>query len=178
MCISPLTVSLVNERCTKVEGQAVRAVNDEEEERQTGAMPDRRLEVDRATLVYTHVVQVREDTLSAERLRGTDGRDDLLGQTTTLGNVLERDLHVGRDELVHDSTRDGNAGKDRRHREGEAPRADIGKHETRNERGKEIHAKRDLLGNTLLYQIYKGSSGYTWEKGAEASTYECRFGYV
>lgn len=155
---STLTVSLINERCTEVEGQAVRAVNDEEEERETGAMPDRRLEVDRATLVYTHIVEIRQDTLSAECLRGTDGRDDLFGQTTTLGDVLKGDLHVCRDELVHDSTSDGDAWKDGRHREGEAPGADIGKYETRNEGSKEVDAKRNLLRDTLLHQVCNGPS--------------------
>lgn len=153
MCSSTLTVSLVNERCTKVEGKAVRAVNDEEEERETGAMPDRRLEVDRATLVYTHIVEIRQDTLSAECLRGTDGRDDLFGQTTTLGDVLKGDLHVCRDELVHDSTSDGDAGKDGRHREGKAPGADISKYETRNEGSEEVDAKRNLLRDALLHQV-------------------------
>ena len=62
------TFTVVNDRSTEVESQAVCAVNDEEEERETSTVPDSRLEVDSTALVYTLVVKACEDALGTEGL--------------------------------------------------------------------------------------------------------------
>ena len=139
------TFAVINERSTKVESQAVCAVDDEEEERETGTMPDRSLEVDKTALFDVGVVQIGEDVLSAERLSRTDGREDFFRKRAAFGDVLEGKLHVLGDEPVHDTTCNSDTRQDGRHGEGETPAPDIRKNETGDEGRKEV----DDHGNFL-----------------------------
>ena len=94
-----------------------------------------------------------ERILRAKSMTGTDGGDDLLSDGPSLGNVLERFLHVLGDELVHEATGDGNHGNNRGHGQGEFPLPGVCDDETDGERSQETGRYRDLLGNTLLHKI-------------------------
>ena len=153
------TFAVINECSTKVKSQAVCAVDDEEEDREACAVPDRSFEVDVAALVDMAVVETGEDALRAEGLGGADGRDDLLGEGAALGDVLEGELHVLGDELVHDAAGDGDAGQHGGHGEGEAPGADVGEDETGDERGEEVDDERNLLGRALLNEVWEDGIG-------------------
>ena len=83
-------VALVDERGAKVEGERVRRVDDEEEARETAAVPERGLVIDVERLGDGDVVETREAVLSAERLSCADGRDDLLRERAALGDKRER----------------------------------------------------------------------------------------
>ena len=102
------------------------------------------------------VVETREDALCAEGLGGADRGDDFLGKSTALGNVLQGDLHVGGDVLVHDTASDCNARQDGRHGQGKPPGTDIGEDKTGDEGGEEVDDHGNLLGSTLLYEIWGG----------------------
>lgn len=138
-------MSTINECGTETERQAVGTIDDEEEERETSTVPDRSLEVDCATLVDVSIVKVGKNALCAECLGGANGGDNLFSKSTTLGHVLERELHVSGDELVHDATRDGNAGQHGGHGKGKTPATDIGEDETGDEGSKEVNHKGDLF---------------------------------
>ena len=51
-------------------------------------MPDRSLEVDTVALLDVAVVDASEDTLGAESLGGTDGRNDFFGERSALRDVF------------------------------------------------------------------------------------------
>ena len=147
------TFVAVNERGAEAESEAVASVDDEEEDREACAVPDRSLEVDVAALVDVAVVETGEDALRAEGLGGADGGDDLFREGATLGDVLQGELHVLGDELVHDTASDGDAGQHGGHGEGGAPGADVGEDETGDERGKEVDDERNLFGRALLNEV-------------------------
>ena len=92
------------------------------------------------------VVKARVDVLGAKGLGGADGGDDLLCEGAALSDILEGELHVLGDELVHDAAGDGDAGQHGGHGEGEAPGADVGEDETSDEHGEEVDDERSLLG--------------------------------
>ena len=94
-----------------------------------------------------------ERILRAKSMTGTDGGDDLLSDCPSLGDMLERFLHVLGDELVHEATSDGNHGNDRGHGQGEFPLPGVCDDETDGESSQEIGCHWDLLGNTLLYKV-------------------------
>ena len=121
------TFVAVNERGAEAESEAVASVDDEEEDREACAVPDRSLEVDVAALVDVAVVETGEDALRAEGLGGADGGDDLFREGATLGDVLQGELHVLGDELVHDTASNGDAGQHGGHCKGKAPGVDVGK---------------------------------------------------
>ena len=88
------TFVAVNERGAEAESEAVASVDDEEEDREACAVPDRSLEVDVAALVDMAVVKAGVDVLGAEGLGGADGGDDLLCEGAALCDVLKGELHV------------------------------------------------------------------------------------
>ena len=144
---------MVNESSTEVESETVASVDDEEEEGETGTVPDRSLAVDETALLDVNVVDAGQDALGAEGLGGADGGDDLLGEGSSFGDVLERHLHVLGEELVHDTTCDGDTGQNGGHGKGKTPRTDVGKDETSDEGAEEVDDHGDLLGRALLDEV-------------------------
>ena len=153
------TFVMVNESSTEVESEPVASVDDEEEDREACAVPDCGLEVDVAALVDVAVVETGEDALRAEGLGGADGGDDLFREGATLGDVLQGELHILGDELVHDAAGDGDAGQHGGHGEGGAPGVDVGEDETGDKRGEEVDDERNLLGRALLNEVWKDGIG-------------------
>ena len=147
------TFVMVNESSTEVESAPVASVDDEEEEREASTVPNRSFRVDVTALLDVAVVETGENALRAECLGSTDGGDDLLGKSSALGNVLQRHLHVLGDELVHDTTGNGDTREDGRHGEGESPAANVGEDETADESAKEVDDQSDLLGRALLDKV-------------------------
>lgn len=102
-------------------------------------MPGGSLQVDLEGLVNALVVQFAQDILGPECLSSTNSGNDFLGNATTFGSVLEGQpgtsvnfilqpringrhvLHVGRNELVHDTTGDGDTGENGGHRQCQTP---------------------------------------------------------
>jgi len=106
------TFAGINERGTELEGQRIGSIDNEKHDSEGTTLPDRSLEVDNFGLQDTGVVKRVQRGLRPKGVTGTDCRDDLLGDGPSLGNVLERFLHVLGDELVHETTGDGNHGND------------------------------------------------------------------
>ena len=101
-------------------------------------MPEGSLEVGVMALIDVAIIETGEDALCAEGLGSTDGGDDLFCEGATLGDILQGELHILEDELVHDAASNSDAGQYGGHGEGKAPGADVGEDETGDEHGKEV----------------------------------------
>jgi len=99
------------------------------------------------------VVKRVEHILRSKGVAGADGGDNLFGDTSSLGDVFERLLHIFGDKQVHKATSNCNHGDDRGQGKGEFPLPDEGDDETNDKSGHKTDSHRDLLGNTLLYKI-------------------------
>lgn len=95
------TFTPVNEGGTKLEGKGVGSINGEKHDSEGTTLPYSRLEVYYPGAQGVLVIKRVEGILRAKSMTGSDGRDDLLGERTTLADMLERFLHVFGDELVH-----------------------------------------------------------------------------
>jgi hypothetical protein len=78
----------VNERGTEVKCKCIGRINNEEEDGQASTMPDSRLHVNGTGLVNVSLIKFGKDILSSECLGSAHSRDDLLGQCTSVGNML------------------------------------------------------------------------------------------
>lgn len=179
---------------TEVESQTIRRVDDEEEECHSGTIPNRRLELNDEGLVDVHVIEIAEDLLIAEGLRGADSGNHFFGHVTTISDVLQgqsgamlsvlqnvkdgpesHSLLILGNELLHQATSNRHTREDRRHRESQPPLTGIRECETREEGSEEADSKRDFLRGGHLHKICYGSANTL---GSELhATHGYLFGY-
>lgn len=72
--------TLIDKRCTEVEGERIGRVDDEKEYGETSTVPHRCLVVDRERLGDGYVVQLAQRLLSTKRLSGADSRNNFLSK--------------------------------------------------------------------------------------------------
>lgn len=94
--------------------------------------------------------------LRPKRLGGSDGRNDLLGERSRLGDLVEGGLLVLGCEDTHEGTGHGDTRQDGRQGEGEPPRSSVGEHETRHEGGDVRDGEGDLFTDTGLDEMAVG----------------------
>lgn len=148
------TFASINECGTKLEGERVGTIDRKKHDPEGTTLPNSRLQVDTSGAPDVVVVKRVQNILRPKSVAGSDGRDDLLGERSSLTNMLERFLRVLGDKLIHESKSDGNHGDNGRHGECEFPLPDKGEDKTGEESGQETGGQGDLFGNTLLDEVW------------------------
>ena len=147
------TFACIDESGTELEGERVGSIDSEKHDTEGTTLPDSTLKIDDSGPQDVGAVKRVKHILGPKGVAGSNGRDDLLSQRTTLSDALKRFLHILGDELAHEAESDRNQGDDGGHGKRKFPLLDVCEDETGEESRQEAGSYWDLLGNTSLNQI-------------------------